>query len=104
MFLTFVKYKSDWRGKRVVEIGRFEPSSKQHYGWGKTCEGLTLGDREWTCPHCGERVLRDVNAALNIRALGILKITGVERTAEPVELPAVTGAMKQEKFAGRSLA
>jgi putative transposase len=103
MFLTFVKYKSAWRGKRVVEIGRFEPSSKRHYGCGKKYEGLTLGDREWTCPHCGERVLRDVNAALNIRAFGILKITGVECTVEPVELPALAGAMKQEKFAGRRL-
>jgi transposase len=34
-------------------------------------DDLTLKDREWTCPVCGEIHDRDVNAALNIRNFGV---------------------------------
>lgn len=31
-------------------------------------EGLTLSDRHWTCPHCGQAIEdRDLNAARNLR-------------------------------------
>lgn len=93
--LDFIKYKSEWRGKNYIEIGRFEPSSKIHNKCGYKNESLTLTDREWYCPTCNEMVSRDENAAINIKNIG-LKNSGWGTSGEPVELPTLVGAMKQE--------
>ena len=98
MFGTFLKYKADWRGKNVLEIGRFDPSSKMHNKCGYINKGLTLKDREWICPKCKEVVLRDANAAKNILDWGILKYSGQELSVEQLELPTLVGTMKVEKF------
>lgn len=95
-FITFLKYKAEWRGKNVLEIGRFEPSSKLHNTCGNINKELTLKDREWICPNCGEFVNRDLNAAINIKNFALLKHSGVERTVEPAELPTLVGALNQE--------
>ena len=42
-------------------------------GW--VNEGLKLSDRQWVCPHCGEIIDRDINAAKNILSEGIRKIS-----------------------------
>lgn len=98
MFGVFLKYKANWRGNNILEIGRFDPSSKLHNSCGYINKFLTLKEREWICPNCGEIVDRDINAAINIKNFALLKYSGVERTVEPVELPTLVGAMKQEKF------
>ena len=66
-FVRQLKYKSDWYGKNVVFIGRFEPSSKTCSKCGYVKSDLQLSEREWVCPKCGEKHDRDVNAAINIR-------------------------------------
>ena len=99
MIVTFLKYKSRWRGKNLIEIGRFAPSSKVHHGCGYYYKELGLAEREWECPGCGEVVFRDLNAAMNIKEFGLKKKTGVGRTEEPAELPAMVGAVKKEKIA-----
>jgi putative transposase len=43
------------------------PSSKLHNGCGGYKDDLTLADRVWTCPACGQQMDRDLNAARNIR-------------------------------------
>ncbi|MDE3212415.1 MAG: transposase, partial [Bacteroidota bacterium] len=53
---------------------------------------------EWECPGCGEKVWRDLNAAMNIKEFGLKKKTGVGRTEKPAELPAMVGAEKQERI------
>uniref|UniRef100_A0A6M3M9P9 Putative transposase n=1 Tax=viral metagenome TaxID=1070528 RepID=A0A6M3M9P9_9ZZZZ len=103
MFGTFLKYKSEWRGKNVLEIGRFDPSSKLHNKCGYINKELELKDREWTCPKCGKLVLRDANAASNILDWGLLKYSGAERSGVLLELPTLVGAMKEEKFIINSL-
>jgi putative transposase len=70
-FLLMLRYKADWYGKNVLQIGRFEPSSKTCSVCGYINKSLTLKDREWTCPHCGTVHDRDVNAAVNIRDFGL---------------------------------
>ena len=52
--------------KEVVFVGRFYPSSKTYHKCGYINKELTLNDREWTCPVCGEHLDRDLNAAMNI--------------------------------------
>ena len=70
-FVRQLSYKSDWYGRNVLFIGRFEPSSKTCNHCGYVNRELTLKDREWTCPQCGEVLDRDVNAALNIKKMGL---------------------------------
>ena len=72
-FVRQLKYKSDWYGKNVIFIGRFEPSSKTCSKCGYVKSDLQLNDREWVCPKCGEKHDRDVNAAINIRDFALHK-------------------------------
>jgi putative transposase len=66
-FDSFTSYKTEWYGKRYLQIGRFEASSKTGNECGHYYGGLTLDQRSWKCPTCGIVYDRDVNAALNIR-------------------------------------
>ena len=52
--------------KQVVFIDRFYPSSKTCSVCGYKKRDLRLSDREWTCPICGTKHDRDINAAVNI--------------------------------------
>ena len=68
-FTRQLQYKSDWNGDNVIYIGRFEPSSKTCSVCGYKKEDLKLSDRKWTCPNCGTKHDRDVNAAINIKEM-----------------------------------
>ena len=72
-FVRQLEYKSEWYGKNVLFIGRFEPSSKLCHKCGYINQELKLSDREWTCPVCGEKLDRDVNAAINIKEIAFDK-------------------------------
>lgn len=65
--------------KEVVFVGRFYPSSKTCHKCGYMNRELTLNDRKWTCPVCGEHHDRDLNAAINILMEGE-RIIGVRST------------------------
>lgn len=67
-----IQYKGKWRNRQVVQIGRFEPSSKMCSTPGCTYikSDLNLSEREWICPECGTLHDRDINAALNILKIG----------------------------------
>lgn len=71
MFVTFVTYKAEWAGKKVVHINRFFPSSKECNGCKEKNTLLSLSDREWVCPGCGQKHDRDINAANNIKNEGL---------------------------------
>lgn len=72
-FVRQLEYKSEWYGKNILFIGRFEPSSKLCHNCGYINKDLKLSDREWTCPVCGEHHDRDVNAAKNIKEIAFDK-------------------------------
>lgn len=70
-FRSMLEYKSEWRGKNIRVIGRFEPSSKMCSCCGKINKELKLSDRSWTCRSCEAIHDRDCNAAVNIKNFGL---------------------------------
>ena len=71
MFLSFLEYKLNWRGKKLIKVDRYFPSSKLCSECGYKNANLTLNDRHWTCPICGKIHDRDINAAINIKKEGL---------------------------------
>lgn len=65
-FRSMLEYKADRAGRRFVVIDRWYPSSKTCSACGHLLAHLSLGTRHWTCPDCGTRHDRDLNAAKNI--------------------------------------
>lgn len=65
-FKSTLKNKAMLNDKFVIEVDRWFASSKTCHKCGYVYKGLTLGEREWTCPICGEHHDRDLNAAVNI--------------------------------------
>ena len=61
-----LEYKAPLAGSNVALGARFYPSSKRCSDCGHVLEALPLGVRVWTCPACGARHDRDVNAAKNL--------------------------------------
>ena len=70
-FKTMLAYKAEWYGKNIRYIGRFEPTSKMCSHCGYIFKELKLKDRYWTCTCCGTHHDRDINAAKNIKAIGL---------------------------------
>jgi putative transposase len=95
-FFRQLKYKSEWAGKNVITIGRFEPSSKTCSYCGHINSKLRLSDREWTCVSCDSNHDRDVNAAINIRRMGLEKYARAGSPREPVESRRLRRMKKQE--------
>ncbi len=65
-----LEYKANWYGRTLAKIDRWYPSSKRCHDCGHVLDSLPLDVRQWTCPECGVRHDRDVNAAKNILAVG----------------------------------
>jgi putative transposase len=70
-FLTMLKYKADRQGVVVVEANMFYPSSKTCSSCGCIDSDLTLSDRTYNCFECGLSIDRDLNAALNLKAVAV---------------------------------
>ncbi len=70
-FRGFLGYKLAEKGKHLVFVDKWYPSSKTCHQCGYVNKALGLGDRVWVCPNCGTIIDRDTNAALNIRDEGI---------------------------------
>jgi putative transposase len=70
-FVTMLKYKAEWNGKRLIQIGRYDPSSKKCSSCGNIYYDLKLEERTWICKSCGKEHDRDVNAAVNILQFGM---------------------------------
>jgi putative transposase len=69
-FRRQLAYKCQRYGRDLVVIDRWCPSSKTCSACGHLLAQLSLSTRHWTCPACGTRHDRDINAAKNILAAG----------------------------------
>ena len=71
-FIRILKYKSNWLGKKVIEINKYYPSSQSCNRCGfKNEEVKDLSVRKWICPECGLIHDRDINASINIMFEGL---------------------------------
>ena len=73
-FVTRLEQKAKFNNCLVIKSDRFYPSSKTCNHCGYVNKELTLKDRTWICPNCGTKIIRDQNAAQNLKenALKIL--------------------------------
>lgn len=69
-FLQILEWVAGKKGKRVVYIDRWYPSSKTCNACGHVLKDLDLEIREWRCPSCQSVNGRDENAAKNIQMVG----------------------------------
>jgi len=86
-FFGMLRYKSKLYGVTLIEVGMFEPTTKLCHRCGFKNNELALSDREWTCPECKTHHDRDINAAINIKMIGLnAHHTSREPREGPVEL------------------
>jgi putative transposase len=94
-FRRQLEYKCQRYGRRLVVIDRWYPSSKTCSACGHLLAELSLKTRHWTCPSCGTRHDRDVNAAKNILAAG-QAVTACGADVRHPGASRVQSAVKQE--------
>ena len=73
IFRSYLQYKLEQKSKKLIKIGKFEPSTIICFECGAYHKDIvnSLSLREWTCPDCGTHHDRDVNAAKNILKAGL---------------------------------
>lgn len=98
-FYEVLRYKCEWQGINLVQIGRWEASSKTCSKCGSHKADLTLADREYQCNYCGSVIDRDVNAAINIKNFGLVKHSSTDSAVELGEMPEISGSANQEALA-----
>lgn len=72
-FRRQLEYKCQWYGVRLIIADRFFPSSKTCSQCGQIKKDLKLSDRTYHCD-CGLHIDRDLNAAINLREYGRIKL------------------------------
>ncbi len=70
MFLAMLEYKLRDRGKQLVKVDKWYPSSQICSCCGHK-QKMPLHVRMYNCPQCGNCMDRDYNAAINIRKEGL---------------------------------
>lgn len=73
-FINLLTYKTENKGKTLMQIDKFFPSSRICSHCGSNTGKKPLHIRNFTCPNCHTKHNRDLNASINIRnyALGII--------------------------------
>jgi len=62
-------YKGQWYGCQVILADPFYPSSKRCSQCGHIKVKMDLSERVYICDHCGWKIDRDLNAAINLEQL-----------------------------------
>ena len=90
-FVGMLEYKARLYGRAFHRIGRFEPTSRACSACGIKDGPKPLHVREWTCPACGARLDRDINAAVNVAKAAGLAVTICGAQVRPELIPAQRG-------------
>lgn len=69
-FLNILEWIAHKKGKKLVYIDQWYPSSKSCSCCGHILESLDLSIRKWRCPGCQSVNGRDDNASKNIQTVG----------------------------------
>jgi putative transposase len=94
-FREMLTYKCHRDGRTLAVADRWYPSSKTCSACGHLLATLSLSIRHWSCPGCGTRHDRDINAAKNIMVAAGLTETqnacgaGVRHEGQPSVQPAM---------------
>ncbi len=95
-----LEYKCEWKGKTLLQIGQFKPSSKICNVCGEINNNLDLSMREWICQKCKTKHDRDLNAAINIKKFALQKqnlITAPKELRDvPLEMSSIEESEKEE--------
>lgn len=78
-FITFISYKAEDAGREFVMVDPRNTSKRCSRC--NTIVDKTLSDRVHNCPICGLSVDRDLNASINILALGLQSIGMIRRSS-----------------------
>ena len=71
-FMRQLEYKATWKGKTIIKISKWFPSSQICSNCGSSTGKKPLNIRKFDCPHCNTKNFdRDVNASINIRNYGL---------------------------------
>ena len=98
IFVNRLEQKISLTNKLLIKADKWFASSQICHVCGYQNKSLTLHDREWICPNCGSHLLRDENAAINLKQYGIniLKNSRQELSGEPLEMSSEEESMKGE--------
>lgn len=82
-FRRQLQYKSEIYNVNSVIADRWFPSSKMCSCCGNVKKKLNLSERMYKCDGCGATLDRDLNAALNLKQLGVIspEVTPMDKKA-----------------------
>jgi len=102
-FKLKLKWKAEKYGRNMIEICRFDLSSKLCSNCGSLKINLKLLGRIYHCDVCGLVIDRDYNTPKNIRRMGLIKVGLVRPEFTPVEI-ATSGLRGLRPYGGMSAA
>ena len=71
MFRELLRYKLERRGKVLILVDRYTPTTRTCSVCGKPQDSVSYKKKTWVCPGCGTVHQREVNAARNIKQEGL---------------------------------
>jgi len=85
-FKLKLEWKAEMYGRNMIEIGRFDPSSKLCSNCGGLKTNLKLSNRIYHFDACGLAIDRGYNTSKHIRGMGLIKVGPVRPEFTPVEI------------------